>query len=120
MKNTLATAIALFGGLMLVLPVTASAEEEPAAPPPCQGKQSIGLIKSACKKGGQPKAKKTMKAWVKRQKKKRKAAGVKFKLTCKTCHTKVSGAYPIKADAKAQFNEIRKWKPPAAPAPGGM
>ena len=120
MKNTLATAIALFGGLMLVLPITALAEEEPAAPPPCQGKMALGLIKSACKKGGQPHAKKVMKGFVKRQKKKRKNAGVKgFRLTCKTCHTKVGGAYPITADAVAKFNEIRKWKPPAPAAPPG-
>ena len=36
-----------------------------------------------------------------------------FKLTCKTCHTSMKGAYPVKADAVATYKKLQAWKAPA-------
>jgi cytochrome c5 len=95
---------------LLALPLTAAAQEAPP-PKPCAGKQGIGLVKSACKKGGQKKAKKAMGGWVRGIKKAKKAAGVVgFKLTCKTCHTSMSGSFPTKGDAKSRYNKLNAWK----------
>jgi|GEM_PF-3047280 cytochrome c5 len=113
MKSAFATTISLVAALLLVLPVMTSAEEAPP-PAPCQGKQSISMVKAACSKGGQKAAKKAMKSWVRSTKKKHKAAGeTDFKLTCKTCHTKLKGAYPIKKDAVATYKKLKAWKAPA-------
>jgi hypothetical protein len=113
MKSAFATTISLVAALLLVLPVMTSAEEAPP-PAPCQGKQSISLVKRACSKGGQKAAKKSMQGWVRSTKKKHKAAGeTGFKLTCKTCHTSIKGAYPIKKDAVATYKKLKAWKAPA-------
>ena len=113
MKSAFAMTIALVAGLLFSLPTMTSAQDAPP-PAPCQGKQSIGLVKAACKKGGQKAAKKAMKKWVGSTKKKHKAAGeTDFKLTCKTCHTKLKGDYPIKKDAVATFKKLQAWKAPA-------
>ena len=85
--------------------------DEHAEPPPCQSKQSTGLVKSACKKGGQKAAKKAMKGWVRSVKKAKKAKNpdVKFKLTCKACHTSLKGAYPLKPNGLADFKKLSAW-----------
>ena len=86
-----------------------SAEEAPA-PKPCEGKQRIGAVKSACKKGGQKAAKRYMKSWVKKVKKAKKAKGdTGFKLTCKTCHTSLKGAYPLKSNGMSDFKKLSSW-----------
>ncbi len=58
------------------------------------------LIQNACKKD-QKAAKKAMKKFVKEAKK---ASGEK--VTCKTCHTKTSGKYPLKKEGLDLF---KKW-----------
>ena len=76
----------------------------------CKGKQSVGLVKSACKRGGQKAAKSAMKGWVKKVKKLKKAKGdTSFKLTCKTCHTSLKGAYPLKGSGLSKFKSLNKW-----------
>ena len=78
--------------------------------PPCQGKQAVPSVKAACKKGGQKAAKKMMKKWVKKVKKAKKAAATEgFKLTCKTCHSSMKGAFPLKAEGMSKFKELDKW-----------
>ena len=96
-------------GLALVLPGTVMAEETPPPPKPCQSKQSIGLVKSACKKGGQKAAKKAMQRWTRKVKKAKKAVEPGFKMNCKTCHTSVKGKYPLTANGKSLFNKLNKW-----------
>jgi hypothetical protein len=77
---------------------------------PCKSKQKTGLVKGACKKGGQKAAKKAMKSWVKKVKKAKKAGGdTGYKLTCKACHTSLKGAYPLKADGMEQFKKLNAW-----------
>jgi hypothetical protein len=84
--------------------------DEGEAVAPCQSKQKTGLVKGACKKGGQKAAKKAMKSWVKKVKKARKAGGeTGFKLTCKACHSSLKGAYPLKADGLDQFKKHDAW-----------
>ena len=88
---------------------TPAAEEAPA-PAPCQGKQRIGAVKSACKKGGQKGAKRYMQKWVRKVKKAKKAKGeTGFKLTCKTCHTSLKGAYPLKPNGNSDFKKLSAW-----------
>ena len=57
------------------------------------------LIKDACKKD-QKAAKKAMRDFVKKAKKVSKS-----KVTCKTCHTKTSGAYGLKKDGLEKFKQ---------------
>lgn len=61
------------------------------------------LIKNACKKGGQKAAKKAMREFMKKAKK-----ATKKKMTCKTCHTKASGKYPLKKDGLDLYTEYKK------------
>jgi hypothetical protein len=76
---------------------------------PCQSKQSTGLVKSACKKGGQKAAKKAMKSWVKKVKKAKKLKDAGYKLTCKACHSSLKGAYPLKPNGLADFKKLAAW-----------
>lgn len=61
------------------------------------------LVEKACKKGGQKAAKKAMRKFMKDAKK-----ATKKKMTCKTCHSKTSGKYPLKKDGLKQFNDAKK------------
>ena len=72
--------------------------------PPCKRTTfKTALVKAACAKGGQKAASKALKAFVKKAKK---ATGEK--ITCKTCHTKMKPDYPLKADAMATYNRLKK------------
>jgi hypothetical protein len=56
------------------------------------------LVKESCARGGQKAAKDDMKAWLKAAKAKNpKIVG------CPTCHSKVGGDYPLKADGLKLF-----------------
>lgn len=61
------------------------------------------LIEKACKKGGQKAAKKAMRKFMKEAKK-----ATKEKMTCKTCHSKTSGKYPLKKDGLKRYNVAKK------------
>jgi|GEM_PF-2554747 len=61
------------------------------------------LIKKACEKGGQSQAKKAMRDFMKRAKK-----ASKEKVTCKSCHSKTSGDYPLTKDGLAKYNKYKK------------
>ena len=77
---------------------TAHADED-AKPKPCKAtKFKFKKVEKACKEGGQPAAKKLMKAAVK----KAKAAGEE--INCKTCHSSLK-----EFDLKDGANKIEKW-----------
>ena len=63
------------------------------------------MVKDACAAGGQKAAKKVLKTWMKANK-----AAYKEKygksMTCKTCHTKFGGDFPLNADGVRLFNEF--------------
>ena len=58
------------------------------------------LVGDACTKGGQAEAKKAMKAFLKKAKKKE--AG----LECKSCHTKLAPKYDLKDDGLEHFKKL--------------
>ena len=66
-------------------------------------KFQTSLIERACKRGGQKAAKKAMRHFVKVAKK-----STREKITCKTCHSKVSGNYPLKKDGLENFKRFKK------------
>ena len=93
---TLALALAALIALATFAPSTAL-----AAPKGCfRTTFQTKLIKGACKKGGQPAAKKTMQKFVKDAKKKE--AG----LECKGCHKALAPEYPLKDDALDHFHKL--------------
>jgi len=57
-------------------------------------------VKDACQAGGQAAAKKAMKTFLKKAKKKE--AG----LECSSCHTKLAPAYPLKADGLQHYKNL--------------
>jgi hypothetical protein len=59
------------------------------------------LVKDACKAGGQKAAKKAMQKFMKAAKK----ANEGTKITCKSCHTKPGGDFPLTADGLALFKK---------------
>ena len=61
------------------------------------------LVEAACKKGGQKAAKKAMREFMNKAKK-----ATKEKMTCKTCHSKASGDYPLKKDGLKRFKAAKK------------
>ena len=58
------------------------------------------LVGDACKKGGQAAAKKAMKAFLKKAKKKESA------LECKSCHEKLAPKYELKTDGLDHFKHL--------------
>jgi len=58
------------------------------------------MVNKACTKGGQAEAKKAMKKFVKKAKKKEAA------LECKSCHTKLAPNYPLKDGALQHFRDL--------------
>jgi hypothetical protein len=58
------------------------------------------LVGDACQAGGQAAAKKAMKGWLKKAKKKEAA------LECSSCHTKLAPDYPLKADGLEHFKRL--------------
>lgn len=73
-----------------------------AAEKPCKRTEfKTELVKKACADGGQKAARKAMMAFMKEAKKKSEE-----KITCKTCHTKVSGDFPLTADAVEKFKKL--------------
>ena len=84
--------------LSLSAPQTADAGKD------CARKEfKTDLVKNACKKGGQKAAKKAMRTFMKKAKK-----ATKKKMTCKTCHTKASGDYPLKKDGLKEYQAAKK------------
>ena len=74
----------LFGAAIAGVSLGAHADEKPEAAKPCTTKKfATPQVEKACKEGGQPAAKKMMKALVK----KAKAKGEKIK--CKSCHKNI-------------------------------
>ena len=61
------------------------------------------LTKKACQKGGQKEAKKAHRKFMKKAKK-----ATKEKITCRTCHTKTSGKYPLKKNGLELYNKYKK------------
>ncbi|MEC8023309.1 MAG: hypothetical protein VX223_05205 [Myxococcota bacterium] len=63
------------------------------------------MVKDACAAGGQKAAKKALKTWMKANK-----AAYKEKygksMTCKTCHTKFGGDFPLNADGVRLYKEF--------------
>ena len=61
------------------------------------------MYEKACKKGGQKEAKKVARKFMKKAKK-----ATKQKITCRTCHTKSSGKYPLKKNGLELFKQFKK------------
>jgi len=75
---------------------------------PCaRQKFKTKLVKAACKTG-QKAAQQAMKKFVKDVKKKKKANGGKFSLTCNDCHKKLKPDFPLKDNALEDFAEYEK------------
>lgn len=58
------------------------------------------MVADACQAGGQAAAKKEMKAFLKKAKKK------DATLECNSCHTKLAPNYPLTADGLAKFKQL--------------
>lgn len=79
--------------------VTVTADSADAAKPCARKKFDTIAVKEACAKGGQDQAKKMMKDWLKTAKKKTAS------MNCATCHSKVSGDYPLKKDGLKLYKD---------------
>ena len=77
-----------------------NAEEKPCA----RTTFKTQLVKNACAKGGQKAAKKALQAWVKANKVAYKEKTGKG-LTCKTCHSKLGGDFPLNGEGLKIFKE---------------
>ena len=88
--------VAAFVGTLAVVNVLPEAS---AGKPCARTKFDTTQLAEACKKGGQDEAKKQMKAYLKLAKKKKPDMG------CPTCHSKVGGNYPLKADGLKLYKE---------------
>jgi len=105
MKKSLSV-LSLVLGLGLATTALTLPHEAAASSKPCTHKHlTTQMLKQACAKGGQRAAKKTMKAFVKKAKK---AKGGDPDLACDSCHKKLGGNYPIKADALKHLQKLLK------------
>ena len=94
--------IILAGASIAVLSLSAPQAVDAASD--CARKEfKTKLIEKACKKGGQKEAKKAMRKFMKDAKK-----ATKENYTCKTCHAKASGDYPLKKDGLKRFMAAKK------------
>ena len=84
----------------LIAGVTLSSSDAVAAAACKRTTFETKLVGDACKKGGQGEAKKAMKKFLKKAKKKE--AG----LECKSCHEKLAPNYPLKTDGLDHFKNL--------------
>jgi mono/diheme cytochrome c family protein len=93
--------VSLLTAALATLTLVTLAPSPVDAAAPCKTKEfKTVMVKDACVKGGQKAAKDEMKKWMKVAKKKR------ADVACATCHSKVGGAYPLKADGLKLFTEL--------------
>ena len=86
-------------------PVTIHAEEAPAVKPCARKTFKTQMAKKACTEGGQKAAKKAWGKWVKAHKPQYKEKYGK-NLTCKTCHKKVGGDFPLNDSGLKTYKEF--------------
>ena len=86
-------------------PLAVHAEDAPAVKPCARTEFKTQMIKKACSEGGQKAAKKAWSKWVKAHKPQYKEKYGKG-LTCKTCHTKVGGSFPLNESGLKTYKEF--------------
>lgn len=92
-------ALIILAGMSAAI-LSLSAPQEADAGKACARKTfKTQLIKKACKKD-QKAAKKAMRKFMKKAKK-----VAKEKVTCRTCHKKSSGSYPLKKDGLEKYKQ---------------
>ena len=92
--------LALVTTALATLAVVTWSGSADAAAPCKRAKFETKAIAAACKKGGQPEAKKVMKSWMKEAKKQKPTLG------CASCHKKVAGDYPNKPNAVKDYKAL--------------
>lgn len=98
-RKTLGIVVLSSLGALILITLMPSRSALGGSPSCARTKFDTELVKKACE-GGQSKAKKAMKAWVK-DAKKRKAG-----LECSSCHEKMAPKYPLKPDGLKLFQEL--------------
>lgn len=72
-----------------------------SSPTPCKRTDfKTAMVRKACEAGGQKQAKKVMKAFVKKAKKK------DSKINCKSCHSSLKSDYKLKADGLKLYQKL--------------